>query len=97
MSTRSATRKVVFWKARYLIENLPREFRGTWNRRKHSPHMRIIFPDTGSAMTGEAGDNIGRGDRTTIYFVDESAHLERPQLVDASLSPRPTAARTCRA
>ena len=48
--------------------------------------MRIKFPHTGSVMTGEAGDNIGRGDRTAIYFVDESAHLERPELVDASLS-----------
>ena len=37
-------------------------------------------------MTGEAGDNIGRGDRTSFFFVDEAAHLERPQLVDASLS-----------
>ena len=48
--------------------------------------MRIKFPATRSTITGEAGDNIGRGDRKTIYFVDESAHLERPGLVDASLS-----------
>jgi hypothetical protein len=78
--------KSLFWKARYFIANLPREFRGTWNEREHAPHLRIRFPDTGSAMTGEAGDNIGRGDRTTIFFVDEAAHLERPKLVDASLS-----------
>jgi hypothetical protein len=37
-------------------------------------------------MTGEAGDNIGRGDRTALYFVDESAHLERPQLAEEALS-----------
>jgi hypothetical protein len=37
-------------------------------------------------MTGEAGDNIGRGDRTTVYVVDEAAHVERPQLIEASLS-----------
>jgi len=37
-------------------------------------------------MTGEAGDGIGRGDRTSFYIVDESAFLERPYLVDASLS-----------
>jgi phage terminase large subunit len=48
--------------------------------------MRIAFPDTGSLISGEGGDDIGRGDRTSIYFVDESAHLERPDLVDASLS-----------
>jgi hypothetical protein len=37
-------------------------------------------------MTGEAGDNIGRGDRAAIYFVDEAAHLERPQLAEEALS-----------
>jgi len=78
--------KSLFWKARYFVESVPPEFRGSWDRKLHAPHMRILFPDTGSAMTGEAGDNIGRGDRTTFYLVDEAAHLERPQLTDASLS-----------
>lgn len=78
--------KSLFWKAREYIKGLPKEFRGEWDERKHAPHMRIIFPDTGSAMTGESGDGIGRGDRCSFYFVDESAFLERPQLTDASLS-----------
>lgn len=78
--------KSLFEKARTFLRTLPPEFRGGWNRETHAPHMRILFPETGSAMTGESGDGIGRGDRTSIYFVDESAFLERPQLVDASLS-----------
>lgn len=78
--------KSLFEKARTFLRALPPEFRGGWDRDTHAPHMRILFPDTGSAMTGESGDGIGRGDRTSIYFVDESAFLERPQLVDASLS-----------
>lgn len=78
--------KSLFYKARMFMQYLPAEFRGTWDAAKHAPHMRIMFPDTGSVITGEAGDNIGRGDRTTLYFVDESAHLERPQLAEASLS-----------
>lgn len=78
--------KALFWKAREFIKRLPPEFIGGWDERKHAPHMRIMFPDTRSVMTGEAGDNIGRGDRTALYFVDESAHLERPMLVEASLS-----------
>lgn len=78
--------KSLFFKARMFVKTLPQEFRGTWSEKAHAPHMRILFPDTGSAMTGEAGDGIGRGDRTSIYFVDESAHLERPELIDASLS-----------
>lgn len=78
--------KSIFFKARFFLENLPEVFRGGWRREKHTTHMRISFPDTGSAMTGESGDGIGRGDRTAIYWVDEAAFLERPLLTDASLS-----------
>lgn len=78
--------KAMFHKARQFIELLPPEFRGGWDRKANSAHMRIDFPSTGSVMTGEAGDNIGAGDRATIYWVDESALIARPHLVDASLS-----------
>lgn len=78
--------KSLFDKARTFISSLPPEFRGSWDRSRHAPHMRVMFPDTGSVITGESGDGIGRGDRTSFYVVDEAAFLERPQLVDASLS-----------
>jgi hypothetical protein len=78
--------KALFYKARMFMRLLPPEFRAGYRGDKDAPYMRIKFPDTGSVLTGEAGDNIGRGDRTAIYMVDESAHLERPELVDASLS-----------
>lgn len=78
--------KSLFYKARLFVQMLPPEFRPGWDLKLHAPHMRISFPNTGSVITGEAGDGIGRGDRASIYFVDESAFLERPQLVDASLS-----------
>lgn len=78
--------KCLFEKARNFMENLPIEFRGGWERGRHAPHMRLLFPESGSAITGESGDGIGRGDRASAYFVDESAFLERPQLTDASLS-----------
>jgi phage terminase large subunit len=78
--------KSLFYKGRQFINMLPKEFRNGWDRRYHAPFMRLHFPATGSAITGEAGDGIGRGDRTSLYFIDESAHLERPHLVDAALS-----------
>lgn len=78
--------KSLFWKARQFILHLPPEFNGGWENRRDSAHMRLSFPSTGSTITGEAGDNIGRGDRATMYFVDEAAYLERPQLIEASLS-----------
>ncbi len=79
--------KSLFWKARQFINYLPQEFQPAgWDDQKHAPHMRIINPETGSSIIGEAGDNIGRGNRTSIYFKDESAFYERPDAIDAALS-----------
>lgn len=77
--------KSLFWKARMFMKYLPAEFRGGWVDGGDA-HMRVGFSATGSVMTGEAGDNIGRGDRTMMHFVDESAHLQRAELIEASLS-----------
>lgn len=52
----------------------------------HDNYMRIINPDNGATITGEAGDNIGRGGRTTMYFLDEWAFVERQEAVDAAIS-----------
>jgi phage terminase large subunit len=82
---KSGQPKSLFWKARLFLANLPKEFRAGHVPGRDSPHMRIHFPETGSVITGEAGDQIGRGDRTTAYMVDEAAHLERPELIDFSL------------
>lgn len=81
----SKSPKALFWKARKFIELLPVEFRNGWQR-SDATHMRIHFPATDSVMVGEAGDNIGRGDRAALYFVDESTAIERPQLIEDSLS-----------
>jgi phage terminase large subunit len=76
----------LFWKARFFMNALPIEFRGGWSEVKHAPYMRISFPETGSYINGEGGENIGRSGRAAIYFVDEAAHLKQPQAVEASLS-----------
>jgi hypothetical protein len=78
--------KSLFYKARAYLKALPPELLGGWDENKHAPFMRIIFPGTDAIITGEAGDNIGRGDRTSLFFVDEAAYLERPQLTEAALS-----------
>lgn len=80
------THKPLLPKARMFMENLPLEFRGGWEAWRDAPFMRVGFPETGSLIAGEGGDDIGRGDRTSIYFVDEYAHFERPELTEASLS-----------
>lgn len=83
---RSGDPDCLFWKGRTFLQHLPAEFRGGWDLGRHSAHLRLTFPATGSAIVGEAGDNIGRGGRQSITFLDEAAHLERPELIDASLA-----------
>ena len=79
--------KSLFWKIRQFIMLLPVEFRPVgYDETKHAPHMRVLNPENGAAIVGEAGDNIGRGNRTSIYFKDESAYYEHAAAVDAALS-----------
>ena len=79
--------KTIFEKLRFFIDNLPGEFLPAgWNERAHSSYMRVLNPANGSTITGESGDQIGRGGRASIYFVDEAAFIEHQSLVDAALS-----------
>ena len=77
--------KSLFWKAREFLSLLPEEFLGGWTQ-KNAPEMRILFPGTKSLMAGEGGDDIGRGARTSLYFVDEAAFLAHPEAADSSLA-----------
>lgn len=77
----------IFEKGRMILDRLPHEFLPVgYNRDDHSTHMKFINPEIGSTITGEAGDNIGRGGRSTIYFKDESAFYERAAKIEAALS-----------
>jgi phage terminase large subunit len=76
----------IFEKIRILIKNLPPMFLPEgFQPQQHISYMKILNPETGATITGEAGNNIGRGGRKLIYFKDESAHYERPELIEAAL------------
>ncbi len=78
--------KAIFPKMRDLINSLPSFFKPKgFDRKIHMPFMRLINPENGSSIVGESGDSIGRGGRTLIYFKDESAHYEHPELIEAAL------------
>lgn len=77
------TPKSAFWRIREFLRYLPDFFAPSSVR---SAHMRLENHDNGSWIVGEAGANIGRGDRTSLYFVDEAAFVERQEQVDAALS-----------
>lgn len=77
----------IFEKIRILLRNLPEwMLPAGFDWSEHDNHCRLINPATGATITGEGGDNIGRGGRKSIYFVDEAAYIEHPQKIDAALS-----------
>jgi hypothetical protein len=79
----------IFEKIRILWKRLPEWFRLTvvpdFSEDVHDNHMRLINPNNGATITGEAGKNIGRGGRKSIYFVDESAHVENPTAMNRAV------------
>jgi phage terminase large subunit len=78
--------KCIFEKLRMGIEHLPDVFKPAgFNPREHMTFMTIVNPENGSTIIGEAGDNIGRGGRTGVYFKDEAAHYVRPESIEAAL------------
>jgi hypothetical protein len=77
----------IFEKLRHFVAQVPAEFLPPdFSLKEHATFMRLLSPSTGSSITGEAGDNIGRGGRKSVYFVDEAAFCERQELIDAALS-----------
>lgn len=67
----------IFEKMRLILSRLPDIWRPKgYNPAKHATFMRFVNPETKSVIMGEAGDNIGRGGRTSIYFKDEAQPLD---------------------
>lgn len=74
-------------KIRITINRVPPIFHPQgFDVKRHMSHMRIINPENDASITGEIGDNIGRGGRKRIYFKDESAHYEHAVKIEAALS-----------
>ena len=75
----------IFEKIRFQLRSIPRQFWPVKFGEDNMSFMRI-FAASGESITGESGDDIGRGGRTLIYFKDESAHYEHPESIEAALS-----------
>jgi len=80
----------LFEKIRFMIGKIPQWFLRAcapdFNPSKHCKQKLVLNPSNGASITGESGDGIGRGGRATVYFVDESAFIDHPDLMDAALS-----------
>lgn len=79
--------KAVFTKLRALIERLPVWwYPKGWEKRLHDKSANLINIENDSNIAGEGGDDIGRGDRRSVYLIDEAAFLEHPMMADSALS-----------
>lgn len=76
----------IFEKLRLLLKRLPTIWLPSeFNWRVNSTYMKLLNPENGAVIAGESGDNIGRGGRRSCYFLDESAHVEHPEKIEAAL------------
>lgn len=73
-------------KARMLIRLLPPQLRPPGMTERDLSFCKLKNRSNGATITGEAGKQIGRGGRNTVYFIDEAAFLEQPESVEAALS-----------
>ncbi len=76
--------KALFWKAQ-ASGNMTCRVSRFVGRKKHAHTCALSFLKL-VPLSKVRLAIIGRGDRTTLYLVDESAFLQRPLLIDAALS-----------
>jgi phage terminase large subunit len=75
----------IFEKMRWLLRSMPPVFWPPGFDPDSTMSYMRIYSDH-SSITGESGDDIGRGGRSLIYLKDESAHYEHPEAIEAALS-----------
>lgn len=79
--------KSVFWKIEYAVRMLPPWLRPLgFDFRKHRNFARLVNPENGATITGEAGPEMGRGGRSSFYFLDEFGVMPRAKQVRAAVA-----------
>lgn len=77
----------LFEKIRIMGDRLPSWMMpDSYNRNTHSLFMRLLNPATGAIITGEGGDDMGRGGRSSLYIVDEGAFVPNAETVEKALA-----------
>lgn len=77
----------IFAKLRIMLRRLPAEMMPEgFNWSQHDNYMRISNPESGSIISGEGGDDMGRGGRSSMYVVDEAAFVPNAETVEKALS-----------
>ena len=77
----------IFAKIRIMLYKLPPELlpKG-FSKRHHDSSMMLFNPETEGTISGEGGENLGRGGRSTVFFVDEAAFIANAGAVEKGVS-----------
>lgn len=77
----------LFEKLRIMLRRLPEWMipKG-FNWREHSGLMKLVNPATGAMLAGEAGGEMGRGGRSSVYVWDETAFSENADAIERAIS-----------
>ncbi|WP_422366400.1 hypothetical protein [Pelagibius sp.] len=77
----------IFAKIRIMARRQPAELMPEgFSWAQHDNYMRLVNPETGSVISGEGGDDMGRGGRSSLYVVDEAAFVPNAEAVEKALS-----------
>lgn len=77
----------IFAKLRIMLRRLPVEMLPDgFSFAQHDNYMRIANPEGGSIISGDGGEDMGRGGRSSIYVLDEAAHVKNAETVEKALS-----------
>lgn len=77
----------IFEKIRMMLRRLPGWMMPPgFAHTLHDNYKRIVNPANENVIRGEGGEEIGRGGRSSVLLLDEAAHLEHGDRVDAASS-----------
>lgn len=77
----------LFEKARIILRRQPDWLLpATFSWRQHDNFMRLVNPETGATITGESGESMGRGGRSTMQVIDEAGFVEHAEAVESALA-----------
>ena len=77
----------IFAKLRIMLRRQPEQLMPAgfvWAQ--HDNYMRIVNPASGGMISGEGGEDMGRGGRSSMYVVDEAAFVPNAETVEKALS-----------
>jgi phage terminase large subunit len=77
----------LFEKLRIMLRRLPDwMLPDGFNMGTHALFMRLMNPANGGIISGEGGEDMGRGGRSSLYIVDEAAFVPNAESVEKALS-----------